>query len=355
MKLDTVISILRNKHISPETYGMNDFFTEGGFAYFIDDGNYVLKTLDSKFKTWEKEVLEVDEARFVTRWLEDVYSVLCVRKIYDDVDRQRMICNVFYKLLKISKSSHLWIYKGWHIGKQTDGETWEGWLKAFNERTGDTYTLFDIWQEDDIDVDIIKSNCVYTMMEQIDERSQQDKELYLKALTFASEKHKMQERRDGSPYIYHPMKVAELVKEAGYGLKYQITALLHDVLEDTDATEDEVREFGESVLEAVKLLTRPEKTEEIDYVEGILENKIATVVKNSDKMHNLWDSMFSDDKRWSRKYLKKAQKYYKGKFSEALDNIIKTVEEMENEEYIERCSLPWTKETIIKYPKRAEE
>ena len=80
-------------------------------------------------------------------------------------------------------------------------------------------------------------------------------ELFAKALVFATEKHAGQTRQDGSPYIYHPIKVAELLKDTGYDLRYQIAGILHDVLEDTDATEEEVRAFGEDVLEAVKLVT----------------------------------------------------------------------------------------------------
>lgn len=98
---------------------------------------------------------------------------------------------------------------------------------------------------------------VYRMSEQ---------ELFSKAVAFAAEKHGKQIRKDGLPYICHPLKVAELLKEAGYDLKYQIAGILHDTLEDTDATEDEIRAFGEDVYESVYLLTRPEGVGEDEYV-----------------------------------------------------------------------------------------
>ena len=78
------------------------------------------------------------------------------------------------------------------------------------------------------------------------------------AIVFASLKHAGQKRKDGSPYIYHPLHVAEMLKNSGYGINYQIAGILHDVLEDTDATEQEVAVFGDDVLNAVRLVTRPD-------------------------------------------------------------------------------------------------
>ena len=147
-------------------------------------------------------------------------------------------------------------------------------------------------------------------------------ELFSKALSFAAEKHANQTRRDGSPYIYHPIKVAEILKEEGHGLNYQMAGLLHDVLEDTDATEDEVRAFGDDVLAAVKLVTRPDGMEEEEYVAAILQNPIATAVKNADKIHNMNDLITAPDKKWAKRYIQKVRKYYEGKFTPALDEAI---------------------------------
>ena len=143
------------------------------------------------------------------------------------------------------------------------------------------------------------------------------------ALIFAAEKHRKQKRKEGAPYIYHPMKVAEIVKDAGYGIEYQIVAILHDVLEDTKTSEEEISDrFGNEILEAVKLLTRPKDADESEYVNAILKNHMAAVVKNADKISNLMDSVNSGDILWAKRYLKKAQRYYEGKFSKALDKTI---------------------------------
>ena len=84
-----------------------------------------------------------------------------------------------------------------------------------------------------------------------------DQERINAAEKFAAEKHKGQTRIGGDPYISHPMAVAQIIKEQGYGTDYQIAALFHDLLEDTDASEDEIRQLGGSeVLEAVRLLTK---------------------------------------------------------------------------------------------------
>ena len=67
-----------------------------------------------------------------------------------------------------------------------------------------------------------------------------DSESLQLALEFAKEKHKGQKRIGGDDYITHPIAVCEIVKNQGFDVSYQIAALFHDLLEDTDATEEEI-------------------------------------------------------------------------------------------------------------------
>ena len=135
-----------------------------------------------------------------------------------------------------------------------------------------------------------------------------------RALIFAVTKHAGQKRKDGSPYITHPMAVADLLRRAGYGEPYQAAALLHDALEDTDATEEEIRFFGEEVLEAVKLVTKEPGYQMEDYIARILANEIASRVKIADRIHNLYDSTLLEfnekNDRFRRKYIAETRTYY---------------------------------------------
>ena len=178
-----------------------------------------------------------------------------------------------------------------------------------------------------------------------------DNELYVKALAFANEKHAGQTRKDGdTPYIVHPIAVAELVRKAGYGKKHQIVALLHDTLEE------DLRIFGEDVVHAVKLLTRAKGADEEEYVKNVLADPMAAVVKNADKISNLYDSAFSGivgqvrsekAKKFAKKYVEKARKYYAHKFSPALDDAIEKVDALLEDEYVRDWQTPnYTREEM---------
>lgn len=85
-----------------------------------------------------------------------------------------------------------------------------------------------------------------------------DKRLIRKAFDMALESHKDMRRKSGEPYIYHPIAVAQIAaEEIGLGTTSIVCALLHDVVEDTDLTlEDIEREFGKKVAKIIDGLTK---------------------------------------------------------------------------------------------------
>src|SRR3954469_4731267 len=85
-----------------------------------------------------------------------------------------------------------------------------------------------------------------------------DKELLRNAFEMAVEGHKTMRRKSGEPYILHPLAVARIcVEEIGLGVRSTICALLHDTVEDTDITLDDVqREFGPEIAKIVDGLTK---------------------------------------------------------------------------------------------------
>ena len=137
-----------------------------------------------------------------------------------------------------------------------------------------------------------------------------DEERYDNALRFAAEKHKGQFRIGGDEYITHPMAVAEIVKRQGYGIDVQITALFHDLLEDTNAKESEILFYGNAeILKAVKLLTKQKGYEMAEYVAGIRQNEIAFAVKAADRLHNLRCALVTDTE-FKRKYIFETVDWY---------------------------------------------
>ena len=105
-----------------------------------------------------------------------------------------------------------------------------------------------------------------------------------KALKLCFEAHKDQIDKSGMPYVFHPFHLAEQMKDE----VTTIVALLHDIVEDTDYTLDDLRRmgFGDDVTDALALLTHDPSVPYMDYVEKIKENPIATAVKLADLKHN---------------------------------------------------------------------
>lgn len=109
-------------------------------------------------------------------------------------------------------------------------------------------------------------------------------ELTKKALNICFEAHKDQRDKCGMPYVFHPFHIAEQMKDE----LTTAAALLHDVVEDTPLTFEDLEKegFPPKVIAALKALTRSPETDYMDYIEGIKDNDIAVTVKLEDLRHN---------------------------------------------------------------------
>ena len=128
-----------------------------------------------------------------------------------------------------------------------------------------------------------------------------EKDIVKAAKELAKKLHDGMTDKYGNPYFYHLERVANRVRDMEYNMVdetseinlYIVAAYLHDVIEDTDhLIGDLIDDFGETVAEAVKLLTRDKEETYADYVVGIknsvfLEGKIARVVKLADLFDHL--------------------------------------------------------------------
>ena len=105
-----------------------------------------------------------------------------------------------------------------------------------------------------------------------------------KALKLCFEAHKDQVDKSGLPYVFHPFHLAEQMTDE----VTTIVALLHDVIEDTAYTLDDLRSMGFPVeaLDALALLTHDKNVPYMDYVSKIKKNPIAKAVKLADLRHN---------------------------------------------------------------------
>ncbi len=104
------------------------------------------------------------------------------------------------------------------------------------------------------------------------------------ALNLAYQAHMGQMDKCGCPYIFHPYHLAEQMQTE----EETCAALLHDVIEDTDMTLDDLRTYGfsENIIEALRYLTHDPDVPYMEYVANIKENSIAKAVKLQDLLHN---------------------------------------------------------------------
>lgn len=125
-----------------------------------------------------------------------------------------------------------------------------------------------------------------------------------KAMRLCSDAHKSQVDKSGIPYIFHPIHLAEQMQNE----ETTIVALLHDVVEDSSYTFEDLESMGfsERILTAVKLLTCEPGVPYMEYIAKIKENPIARTVKLADLAHN---SDLSRLKKTDEKVLARVRKY----------------------------------------------
>jgi len=127
-----------------------------------------------------------------------------------------------------------------------------------------------------------------------------------KAMNFAYQAHQGQTDRSGVPYIFHPIHLAEQMDDE----ISTCAALLHDVLEDTQVTADQLRaSFPGEITEIVELLTHDHRESYFDYVARVAKHPVARKIKIADLNHNtdrtrLGSGDVSEEtlKRWDKKY-----------------------------------------------------
>ena len=161
-------------------------------------------------------------------------------------------------------------------------------------------------------------------------------QLILKAADFAAYKHRNQKRKDEekTPYINHPIAVAKIISEIGNVEDPEVlaAALLHDTIEDTKTTPEELIEnFGERVCHLVQEVTDDKtlpklerKQRQIDHAKEI--SKDAALIKLGDKISNVTDITYTPPTHWDNErrleYLEWAEEVINNcpKVNEALEN-----------------------------------
>src|SRR5204862_6135440 len=126
-----------------------------------------------------------------------------------------------------------------------------------------------------------------------------DEELVRRAFEIAADAHKTMRRKSGEPYILHPIAVAIIcVEEIGLGVRSTICSLLHDTVEDTDVTiEDIQREFGPEIAKIVDGLTKISNIVDVNASQQaenfkkilltLTDDPRVILIKLSDRLHNM--------------------------------------------------------------------
>ena len=141
------------------------------------------------------------------------------------------------------------------------------------------------------------------------------------AFTYADAEHHGQLRKSGEPYIIHPLAVADIVADLGLDVDSVIAALLHDCIEDTDATHEEIaKKFGEPVAELVEGVTKLTRVQYVSKEEEQMENlrKMlmamakdirVILIKICDRLHNMRTMEYQSPKKQREKSLETMEIY----------------------------------------------
>jgi GTP diphosphokinase / guanosine-3',5'-bis(diphosphate) 3'-diphosphatase len=166
--------------------------------------------------------------------------------------------------------------------------------------------------------------------------------ILLTAIHFSADRHRPQRRKDArkSPYINHPIEVAELLWRVGgvRDVAVLLAAILHDTIEDTEATPDEIRSlFGEEVLGIVLECTDDKSLPYMDRKRLQIEtaphkSKKAKLVKLADKTCNLHD-LNQSPPRWWPKIQKQEYLLWSQKVVAGLRGTNKDIEALYDEEF----------------------
>ena len=122
--------------------------------------------------------------------------------------------------------------------------------------------------------------------------------LYVKALSLATKTHEGQKDKAGEDYINHPKRVAEKCQS----LDEKVTALLHDVIEDTDITTNDLKDLGfpQYIIDSILSVTKRENEDYMDFILRSKSNIIGRNVKIQDLLDNMDLNRLSVDRKSTR-------------------------------------------------------
>ena len=146
-------------------------------------------------------------------------------------------------------------------------------------------------------------------------------------IEFIKEKHKGQKRIQGTPYYLHPLEVSNILREKGLPGDYQIAGLFHDLLAISNR----------DIAEAVRLVTKEKGYDMSEYMERIMRNDMARMVKLADRMHNLSETHLASSK-FQNKYIKETEEWFirLAKGTDFEEDINRMLKELSEELYEER-------------------